>query len=549
MTVTSQTARPVDERTRLAMAVAASPRDPQLRRALASALAKAGEPKAALDQYRALLALMPNDPEAAANTGLMARRCGLEEQVLPVVRAAAAANPSHARLWQVLGLMHRALDELDSATAALDRAAALAPRDALIGHARARAWFDAGKPSSAHYEQARKLAPADKAILQGHAAALLAENRAEDAAALLEAELNRAPDWVTGHAVLARTRWQMGDTERFTKSLELALASLPKQIDLWKELIILLLHAGRYEQALSVIARGRAAAGPHPVFDANEAVCHAELGNFEKADALFAQLALLREPKLMVRHVRHLLRTGRPREAERIARSAMNSPFANAFIPYLSIAWRVTGNPLWEWLEGDARLVGVYDLAGAIPSVDALADCLRALHLNVHQPLEQSLRGGTQTDGYLFARVEPEIRSLRKAVVEAVRAHIGQLPPPDLRHPQLGQPRGSIRFSGAWSVRLTSGGRHANHVHPDGWFSSALYIALPDPAERGPEPAGWLTLGEPQDELRLDLEPLRMIEPKPGRLALFPSTMWHGTRPFDAGERLTVAFDVARPVH
>ena len=54
-------------------------------------------------------------------------------------------------------------------------------------------------------------------------------------------------------------------------------------------------------------------------------------------------------------------------------------------------------------------------------------------------------------------------------------------------------------------------------------------------------------LGEPQAELRLPLEPFRTIEPKPGRLALFPSTMWHGTYPFDAGERLTVAFDVATP--
>jgi hypothetical protein len=56
-----------------------------------------------------------------------------------------------------------------------------------------------------------------------------------------------------------------------------------------------------------------------------------------------------------------------------------------------------------------------------------------------------------------------------------------------------------------------------------------------------------LTLGEPQAELELDLEPHRLVEPQPGRLVLFPSTMWHGTRPFEAGERLTVAFDVAPP--
>jgi hypothetical protein len=31
----------------------------------------------------------------------------------------------------------------------------------------------------------------------------------------------------------------------------------------------------------------------------------------------------------------------------------------------------------------------------------------------------------------------------------------------------------------------------------------------------------------------------------PGRMALFPSYLFHGTRPFSEGERLTVAFDVA----
>jgi hypothetical protein len=71
-----------------------------------------------------------------------------------------------------------------------------------------------------------------------------------------------------------------------------------------------------------------------------------------------------------------------------------------------------------------------------------------------------------------------------------------------------------------------------------------LYVALPA-MDRGHE--GWLKLGEPQAEMGLDLPPFRQIEPKPGRLVLFPSTMWHGTVPFEAGERLTVAFDVAKP--
>jgi predicted 2-oxoglutarate/Fe(II)-dependent dioxygenase YbiX len=42
----------------------------------------------------------------------------------------------------------------------------------------------------------------------------------------------------------------------------------------------------------------------------------------------------------------------------------------------------------------------------------------------------------------------------------------------------------------------------------------------------------------------LDLPPLATFEPKPGRLVLFPSFLFHGTRPFTGGERLTVAFDL-----
>ena len=60
--------------------------------------------------------------------------------------------------------------------------------------------------------------------------------------------------------------------------------------------------------------------------------------------------------------------------------------------------------------------------------------------------------------------------------------------------------------------------------------------------------AGWLTLGVPQAQLGIDLPPMRTIEPRPGRLVLFPSTLWHGTVPFDSGERLTVIpVDVGNP--
>ena len=75
-----------------------------------------------------------------------------------------------------------------------------------------------------------------------------------------------------------------------------------------------------------------------------------------------------------------------------------------------------------------------------------------------------------------------------------------------------------------------------------GSLSAALYVTLPPPCPRDPH-AGWLTIGEPPEDLNTRLEPLQMIEPRIGRLAVFPSYLWHGTRPFPKGERMTIAFD------
>lgn len=247
--------------------------------------------------------------------------------------------------------------------------------------------------------------------------------------------------------------------------------------------------------------------------------------------------------------IRHLLRVGAVDAALPIIDRALKSADSAEIWAYAAIAWRLAGDPRSDWLEGDERLVSVLDITDQLPPLDQLAATLRALHVARGEYLDQSVRGGTQTDGPLLSRIDPVIGHLRRAIVAAVERHVAQLPPPDPRHPLLKEPRDRrIRFAGSWSVRLRSGGRHSNHVHPQGWISSALYVALPQLGADEPANAGWLTLGEPDDQLRLDMPAWREVQPKPGQLVLFPSWMWHGTRPFRDGERLTVAFDVRPPI-
>jgi hypothetical protein len=248
-------------------------------------------------------------------------------------------------------------------------------------------------------------------------------------------------------------------------------------------------------------------------------------------------------------HVRHLLRAGRTEHAIALIDGELKGEQAAEFWPYASIAWRLAGDPRWEWLEADGQLVSTFDLTGPLPPLDELAGGLRSLHVANAEFLDQSVRGGTQTDGPLLSRIEPEIRELRGAIVNAVQQYIANLPPPDPAHPLLREPRDRrIRFAGSWSVRLQGSGFHANHVHPQGWISSALYVALPDAADSDPSKAGWLKIGEAPAELGVSAPAVQLVEPKPGRLVLFPSWMWHGTVPFAQGERLTVAFDVRSPI-
>jgi Flp pilus assembly protein TadD len=484
--------------------------------------------------------------DALFDTASEALASGRAQEGLALLAPVMKRGTRNSGLWHLHGLILRQLDRRDEAIRSLRQASELAPASAAIAHALARTLFEAGLPSLDAYGRAVRLAPADTEVLAGMTSACAAEGQAQGAIDGLQRLLTRSPHWAEGHSLLARLRWAQGERDEFARSFDEAVAAQPQNLPLWREWLIALVHAEQWDEARRVVAAGRAAVGDNAIFAVNEAIIAAETGDFETAEALFRPFIGIDDATVQVRRVRHYLRWGRADMADKIIANWSGRPEAFMFWPYASIAWRMLSDPRWEWLEGDERFVGVYDIADRLPPLDLLAGKLRNLHSLEGQPLEQSLRGGTQTEGDIFMHVDPVLVQLREAVRTTVAEHVAQLPQPDPTHPLLGPPRQPIGFSGAWSVWLKSGGFHANHVHPLGWISSALYIVLPPDLGKGD--AGYLTLGDPwAPTLQLEMPPFRIVEPKPGRLALFPSYTWHGTRPFGEGERITVAFDVAVP--
>lgn len=485
-----------------------------------------------------------HDPETAINAALDARDAGRGGDALPLLEAALRRHPRNPRLWQTLGVVQRALDDSAAAVDAFAEAARLVPGEPKSLYGVAQASLEAGRPATALFDRARQTAPGDGSLLLGRAAAQLAEGRGAEAIADLDAVVLANPLWFDGQSTLARLRWQMGDTTGFDAGYRRAIAAAPATVALRIALIGLLIHVERYAEAACAIADARAAGCAADVLAPSEAICASEQGDHDRADRLFASLAARGDIAIAERHIRHLLRTGRAEEAASRADPLLGHVEASRIWPYAALAWRLTDDARVDWLEGDPALVGVVDL-DAGTWLGPLAERLRGIHHAVAAPLGQSVRGGTQTDGPLLSREEPEIRALRAAIVEAVHDHVATLGRCDPSHPtrrHIGKP---FRFAGSWSVRLAGAGHHSNHIHPEGWLSSAFYVSLPAATESGSSPSGWLQLGAPPAELALDLAPYRLVEPRPGRLVLFPSTLWHGTLPIASGERLTVAFDVA----
>ncbi len=460
--------------------------------------------------------------------------------------AATQAAPGEPAFWQFLGLARRALQDSTGAAAAFARAATLSPGDVLIAHSAARSTLEAGLPALALFNHARLLAPGDGAIMLGRTAAMLAEGHGLAACDQLAAMLVDNPGWTEGHIALARLAAQVDPARALDASLRAAIAAHPAAGALWQARFQVLMEADDFAGAADAAREARGALGPSAELDRIEAICWSEQGAAAAAQAVFDTLPFPHDAETALWPIRNFIRLGRYDEAALLAEQSFGPHGADqALWPYRGLLWRLLGDARWQWLEGDARLIQTYDLTAQIAPIEQLAQVLRGLHHAQRQPLDQSVRGGTQTDGNLLARAEPELRHLRAALLAAVHDYTAQLPPPDLTHPMLLASRAPLHVAGAWSVRLTQQGYHADHVHAQGWISSACYITVP-PADPAAAESGWLKFGECRDLLP-DLTAFRSEAPVPGKLVLFPSIMWHGTRAFGSGERMSVAFDIARP--
>lgn len=457
-----------------------------------------------------------------------------------------AAPSSSERGAQLLNeaVALRRQQRMGEAAQLLAEAAAAAPTDARIAFLNAQIAYERGLPASALFAKAQALWPDNPDVLRNRALAHASEGDRSGAERLLTDALRAEPGRVELHRVLSSLRWTWGDGAGFDASYRTATTAQAGDAALWIAWFAALAQARQWARAATVLDLAERSLGDTRHLRIARAIVASELQDDAAAAAAFAALAGEQDDALDLARLRFHLRSGAPERAEAIALTMLSRPVAPQVWPYLSLIWRLTGDPRAAWLDGDPVYHAEIDPGFSATELDELAALLRKLH-HAQQPYpEQSVRGGTQTDRSVLLRHEPALEHARARLMRAVERYVASLPAPDPRHPLLGRPRGNPLVAGSWSVLLRGGGHNVAHTHPMGWLSSAFYVELPPASLAGEPPAGYLRLGVPPPELGLALEPLAVIAPKRGSLVLFASTMWHDTVPFADGERLNIAFDV-----
>jgi tetratricopeptide (TPR) repeat protein len=533
--------------------LAARPGQPNVLNNLGNALRDLAQPEQAVEAYREAVRLEPGYSDAHVNLGLALLSAGRPDEARDSLEALVHSDRRNARAWAAMGRALRGCDRIEEAILAFRTSLTLRPNDVPTQHNLAVALRLSGKAEEAarlleHCAAARQ-ASAEIRYNLGHAYQDL--GRLEEAAAAYEAAVTLKPEDRDAHDSLNRLYWQMGDP-RYLASYGPALVAARGNSGLLADLANRLNLGGRTGDTIGMLDQAIASGTDSAEIRHRLAQARWAEGDREEAFRHYGR-ALELEPAAddcRLALVRALIVDERYAEALDAVQPVLERrPNDQQAIAYHGLASRFLGDPGAERLNDYDRFVREFRLVpppewGDTASFNhRLEQLLAGLHNMRQHPLEQTLRGGTQTMGELFDRHLPEIDAVRAMIEAALRDYIAALPD-DPDHPFLSRKSGGFRFNGSWSVRLRSQGFHLNHVHSEGWISSCYYVGLPKAVGRGQE--GWIKFGETGLALGERELVAKAIRPEVGKLVLFPSYMYHGTVPFEEADafRTTIAFDV-----
>jgi Flp pilus assembly protein TadD len=472
------TQKKLDEASQLmAEATAVLPLDAGIRYGFGSALMLAGYPERAIVEVQEAVRLQPGMVEAWYALGGLQVRLNRFEDAEQSYRRVLTLAPGHGETLMALGGILLELGRVTDAEAIL-QVALQEDHHPVVGSgiaqnlALAQERQGSCEAALSSVEIAETLNPQRK--LHGIRGDILAGlKRFDEALVAYRAQIKATPEDVEVHKKLNDLLYLLGrdQDEEFLTSYD----ALPDHPDLQTAKAGFLLMSRRYDEAYHNFTR---ISLRHPE---NLQATLGAANALDRMDRHVEATAVLNQalkyhphnPSLYNALATTSLLGNDPQNAALMSQKALDTaPFYQYALANLGTAWRLLGDERGEALNNYEVLVRVFDLE---PPPSGFTDMesfntelvieLEKLHPNAREFLDQSLRGGTQTRGSLFALRNPLIEKLRRRLDEAIRCYISELKG-DAAHPMLAQRANNFAYSGSWSSRLNDSGFHVNHIHP-----------------------------------------------------------------------------------
>lgn len=531
------------------------PNQPPLLANYANMLMSLGRYDEAIQHYQKAVKLQPNFTNGWYNLGIVLNIVGRHDEAVKAGETLTGLIGHWAPAWELLGTARMKAGQQERAREAYLKGVELDPKNGHLWASYGSFLKDEAEFGAAAdaFEKARALGINVPDLYQGLAEAYYEAKQVDKALQVHDEAIRQFPHDPQAHFVRAKFRWEAGHGDDHLAALEKAISEQPGNPHLWGSYFDLLSRQNRFDDILKGVSVARKSCQNIPRLQLAEAVSLSALERYDEATGVYEKLLAADPHGIPPKRAfaEHLLTSGDPVRAATLCEDMIaQDPYDQAALALQGTAWEMMGDERAAWLLDYERMVNPVD----VPLPDGFSDRedyfkmvqaeLDVMHQMQAHPLDQTLRGGTQTNGFIFRLKNPVLQQLRQQIEIAIQSVLDRFPN-DPDHPFWGRKTNGFDFKGAWSVKLRSQGFHTNHYHPEGWFSSALYIALPDVVhEETNTREGHIQFGVPTAEMKIDLPAKRIVKPEVGRLVLFPSYMWHGTIPFNSDQpRMTIAFD------
>ena len=515
-----------------------------------------GKLDAAVKDYRQAVAIAPKTPELHYNLALalFANSNIIEARV--ALERALNIRPDYVKALVLLGRCLAATEQFDDAQQVFTKAITIEPNNYLPHYRLGRLHVYKGNSAKAteslgaSLDINQQLMPAQEALILNS----IYSGGHQTTADLIEASLRIAPN---NESIIAiATDWAIENKQDNPYHYyDKAWQNRPTA-NLFKDFINSLILSSDSSRAEILMADYEASIGKDLAWESAKLKILETQGHYEEMISLIKS-SPRRSKHQMYNCLAHFALGHYGTSYDCAQKLHHSQPSNQYYLALLTTALRCLGDKRYDQLADYNKLILQANLDTQFENSPRFRDFktdliahLNQLHVTRRAPLQQSVRGGTQTPGNLFAQSKsPLIHSLKHSIADVSQPFFSRLKSAGLNesHPIITAFPDTPYFHASWSIRTAEGGFHKSHIHSKGWYSSACYIDVPEVINDESD-AGYLVLGKPPFKTKDELEPDYSIKPKAGSLILFPSYVWHATQSYQGkGNRLVVAFDVGAP--